>query len=46
MGAYGNAFRDARLLSDALAEVFSGRRDMTSALAAYQRARDERAVPD
>jgi flavin-dependent dehydrogenase len=40
-----DAFRDAELLAEALAEGFSGIRPMEEALAGYQRRRDEQAMP-
>lgn len=41
----GDAFRDAELLADAVADGLGGRRPLERALAAYQRARDRAALP-
>ena len=40
-----DAFRDAELLAAALDDAFAGRRPYDDAMAAYQRARDEDAMP-
>jgi flavin-dependent dehydrogenase len=40
-----DAFRDAELLAAALDDVFAGRRSSEEAMAGYQRARDEEALP-
>lgn len=41
----GDAFRDAELCAAALDEAFTGVRDYDDAMRAYQRARDDRALP-
>jgi 2-polyprenyl-6-methoxyphenol hydroxylase-like FAD-dependent oxidoreductase len=40
-----DAFRDAELLTDALDDAFSGRRTYEDGMTAYQRARDQAALP-